>query len=83
MPQVHGSVRKKRAQRLCDLGEKAAQRHFDALIGRTVEVLVEQEGVGCTPQFAKIKLADYAPAGELVMAECVARESNTVVARIK
>jgi threonylcarbamoyladenosine tRNA methylthiotransferase MtaB len=82
MPQVHGALRKERAERLRALGEMAAQRHRKSLIGKTVEMLIEQEGVGCTPQFAKIKLTDAAPVGAVLTAKCFENIDRNVSARI-
>jgi threonylcarbamoyladenosine tRNA methylthiotransferase MtaB len=39
MPQVHGSLRKARAERLRSLGDKAAALHHQSLIGKAVPVL--------------------------------------------
>jgi threonylcarbamoyladenosine tRNA methylthiotransferase MtaB len=83
MPQVHGSLRKERADRLRALGEKAARRHFESLVGRTVKVLVENNGIGCTPQFAKLKLLGKAPVGRIVDVQCARSENDTVVALVK
>jgi threonylcarbamoyladenosine tRNA methylthiotransferase MtaB len=69
MPQVHGNLRRERAERLRQAGVESAARHYDSLIGQTVEVLVERQGIGCTPHFAKIKLTNPAPTGALVNAK--------------
>lgn len=82
MPQVNGAVRKQRAERLRTLGEKMAQEHMRALIGQTVELLIEQEGLGCSPQFAKIVLDDPAPLGELVKMECYQAQDGVRARRL-
>ncbi len=81
MPQVHGSLRKERADRLRTLGDEAARRHQQSLIGQTVEMLVEQQGLGCTPHFAKIRLDNPAPVGALVTAECFPSGNGEIAAR--
>jgi threonylcarbamoyladenosine tRNA methylthiotransferase MtaB len=82
MPQVHGTLRKERADYLRKLGEKAARRHHESLIGKTIKVLVENNGIGCTPHFAKLKLLDAAPVSQIVDAHCVAMENDVVTARV-
>ena len=71
MPQVDASLRRERAERLRAAGDRAAARHMAGLQGQTVEVLVERQGLGCTPHFAKIPLKGQAAPGSLVMVECV------------
>ncbi len=82
MPQVHGSLRKERAEILRVLGEKVARRHHESLIGSTVKVMVENNGIGCTPHFAKIKLVGEADVGRIVDARCVRMENDAIVAEI-
>jgi threonylcarbamoyladenosine tRNA methylthiotransferase MtaB len=82
MPQVHGSLRVERAHRLRALGERAALRHYESLIGTTVKALVENNGISCTPQFAKLKLLGCAPVGQIVDARCVRSENGSVVAEV-
>jgi threonylcarbamoyladenosine tRNA methylthiotransferase MtaB len=82
MPQVHGSLRKERADRLRLFGEKAARRHYESLVGTTVKVLVENNGIGCTPQFAKVKLLGPQPVGRIVDARCLRMEKDVVVAEV-
>jgi threonylcarbamoyladenosine tRNA methylthiotransferase MtaB len=66
MPQVNGVLRRERAERLRTAGARAETRHMAALLGQTFDVLVEQQGLGCTQQFAKVKLEGKAPLGEIV-----------------
>ena len=82
MPQVHGSLRVERAHRLRALGEKAALRHYESLIGLMVKVLVENNGIGCTPQFAKLKLLGQPQVGQIVDARCVRSENGSIVAEV-
>jgi len=71
-----------RLDRLRALGDKAAGRHYDQLVGATVKVLVENNGIGCTPQFAKLKLLGQAPVGQIVDARCVRRENDAIMAEV-
>jgi len=83
MPQVQGAVRLERAERLRAFGEKAAKEHHKSLVGKTVSVLVENNGIGCTPHFAKLTLRGKAPVGHIVNAACVGVEKNTAVAEFE
>lgn len=82
MPQVHGALRKTRADRLRALGEQAAVRHHQSLLGKTIPVLVENNNIGCTPHFAKLRLKGDATVGAIVDAHCAAMENNTIIAEI-
>jgi len=82
MPQVPGELRKERAERLRALGAQAAARHHAALAGQSFDVLVEQQGLGCTQQFAKVKLMDEAPVGEIIAVECIGCEDGQAVVRV-
>ncbi|MGE3624087.1 MAG: tRNA (N(6)-L-threonylcarbamoyladenosine(37)-C(2))-methylthiotransferase MtaB, partial [Bdellovibrionales bacterium] len=62
----HGSLRRERAERLRELGARQAARHHAALIGKQFDVLVEQKGLGCTRQFAKVKINGEARTGDIV-----------------
>lgn len=68
MPQVNRNAVKERAARLRQLGEAMLGRYLSAQHGCTVDVLVEHEGGGRTPQFAEIRMAGSAPPGEVVRA---------------
>ena len=82
MPQTHGSLRKERAERLRLLGEKAVAQHHHSLLGQTIEVLVENNNIGCTPHFAKVKLQGAARVGAIVEARCRAIEENKPIAEV-
>jgi threonylcarbamoyladenosine tRNA methylthiotransferase MtaB len=82
MPQIHGSLRKERAERLRQLGDKAVERHHRSLIGQKIAVLVEKSGIGCTPHFAKVKLTGAAPVGHIIDVNCTGIENNMVMAEI-
>jgi threonylcarbamoyladenosine tRNA methylthiotransferase MtaB len=82
MPQVHGSKRKQRAERLRGLGERAAQEHYKSLIGKVLPVLVEKCHIGCTPHFAKVELTGDAPVGQVVKALCVGMQGDKVTASL-
>ncbi len=58
MPQVDRAVSKERAGRLRETGEMRLAKFLDSQKDREVSVLIEGKGVGRTPQFAEIVLAD-------------------------
>ncbi|MDD3029292.1 MAG: tRNA (N(6)-L-threonylcarbamoyladenosine(37)-C(2))-methylthiotransferase MtaB [Alphaproteobacteria bacterium] len=82
MPQVPVPVRKERATKLRALADEAARRYHESLIGKTFEVLVEKNGIGCTRHFAKIKLRGPWRVGALMQARCVAIEKEGAVAEV-
>jgi len=56
MPQVDRRVVKERAARLREKGEAAHARYLDRLEGQRIEILMEREDVGRTPQFAEVRV---------------------------
>jgi threonylcarbamoyladenosine tRNA methylthiotransferase MtaB len=71
MPQVDGSVVKKRAARLRAKGQAALACHLTGYVGADAEVLLEQGGLGRTPSFAHVRVngdVGRLTPGELVMA---------------
>jgi threonylcarbamoyladenosine tRNA methylthiotransferase MtaB len=56
MPQVPGPVVKERAARLRDKGSGVLSTYLASQRGRVVEVLVEKDGNGRTPQFAEVMM---------------------------
>ena len=65
MPQVKGDVIKERARRLRDKGEVALRQHLEKLVGTQQEILVERGGIGRTPCFTPVRVADGFEAGTL------------------
>ena len=57
MPQVDPKLRKARAARLREAGERARADFFEQQIGTTAEVLVERPGFGHSEHFAPVALA--------------------------
>jgi threonylcarbamoyladenosine tRNA methylthiotransferase MtaB len=72
MPQVDRGVVRDRAARLRQKGETALAAHLAAQIGRTVEVLMERDGLGRTPSFAEIELDELVGNGKIVQARVTA-----------
>ena len=67
MPAVHGTKVRERAAQLRAAGEAAAARHRLGKIGTRPMLLMERGGVGRTPDFTRVRLADQTP-GALVQA---------------
>lgn len=60
MPQVPRQVAKERAQRLRQKGDVALSRHLSVQVGRSVEVLMERDGVGRAPDYAEVAIEGVA-----------------------
>lgn len=56
MPQVNGTLIKERAARLREKGTNVLASYLQTQRGRIVDVLVESDGKGRTPQFAEVLL---------------------------
>lgn len=65
MPQVEPSIRKERAARLRELGEKQLEKFMQEHLGGERQVIVEQNGMGRTEHFAEVHLDFAAEQGDL------------------
>lgn len=81
MPQVDRAAVKERAKRLRAAGDTAQARYLDGLEGREVEVLMESDSIGRTPQFAEVALADSPVClpGSIVRARAGRRQGGRVL----
>ena len=68
MPQVAKTIRKERAAKLREAGEKNLQEYLDSQIGVTTEILVEKGRMGKTPHFAPVELDVECVAGTIIKA---------------
>jgi len=68
MPQVARDVVKARAAQLRTKGAASLSRFLDGQAGSEVELLIEQDGVGRTRQFAEMRVPTAVAAGALVRA---------------
>ena len=66
MAQIPVSERKKRAAELRALGEKMYDELLKKMIGKTVMVLVESDGMGWTENYLHVILTQKYPAGKIV-----------------
>jgi threonylcarbamoyladenosine tRNA methylthiotransferase MtaB len=65
MPQLPRPLIKARAARLRDKGAAALARHLDRQVGRTVEALVEREGLARAADFTEVVVAPRLTPGSL------------------
>ena len=56
MPQVPRQVVKERAARLREKGDMALDAYLRSQLGREVELMMERDGIGRTPQFAEVEV---------------------------
>ena len=66
MPQIDRTTVKDRADRLRQIGQKAAERHLQAQVGRTLSVLIEKPSLGRAEDFTEVRLAAAHSAGHIV-----------------
>lgn len=65
MPQVDPQIRKARAAQLRTLGAQQIARHGDQMIGKKLDIFVEQPGIGRTPHYAEVRFTGAAPTGTI------------------
>jgi threonylcarbamoyladenosine tRNA methylthiotransferase MtaB len=63
MPQVAHSAIKQRAARLREAGERAYAGFLDRQQGKRIELLMEREDTGRTPQYAEVRVDRKSPIG--------------------
>ncbi len=81
MPMVPANVRKERAARLREAGEKQLTAFLKSQIGRRQTVVVEQDGIhGHTEHFAMVQLSAPRQPGTLITCEVTAVENGKLVA---
>lgn len=84
MPQVRGEIVRARAARLRAKGQQVLHEFLNQQTGRDHDVLMENGGVGRTPQFVEIKL-DGVPlpaAGSLVRVRAHARSAAGLIGEV-
>jgi len=78
--QVNGNVIKDRAARLRAAGEAQVQRHLQAQIGKTHQILMENPHMGRTAQFTEVTFAEPQTEGQIVSAVIRGIEGNQLTA---
>lgn len=80
MPQVPAALRKERAARLRAKGKQALDDFLASQVGRTVQVLIEEPGLGRSEQFAPV--ACGGAVGTLVTTPLAAVENGRLIGRV-
>ena len=80
MPLVEREVVKARAARLSAKGEERLRLHLDSQVGARHAVLVESDGLGRTPQFTQVQLAQAAAPGALVEVAIAGHDGKRLIA---
>ena len=80
MPQVSGRETKARAARLRGQGKRALAAYLQAQVGRSVELLMERDGLGRTPAFAEVTLDGLAAARDFVLARVTRSDGSRLQA---
>jgi threonylcarbamoyladenosine tRNA methylthiotransferase MtaB len=82
MPSVDKAIRKERAARLRDLGEKQVQKFLNQNINKTVQVIVENNNMARSENFAPIKLDQDVTPGDLLPVLTKTVEGNALTGQI-
>ena len=80
MPAVNGKDIKSRAKRLREAGQAQVQRHLEAQLGQTHNVLMENKRMGRTEQFAEVIFDTDQAESEIVTATIKGAEKNQLTA---
>jgi len=84
MPQVPGNIVKERAAELRARGQAVLSSYLAAQQGRAVDVLLESDGMGRTPQFAEVDIrSSGAEAGEIVHAVITGASSTRLIGEVR
>ena len=81
MPQLRRDLVKDRARRLREAGEAALVRHLDRQIGRTLDGLVEKDGLARADDFTEIAFEGVVPIGEISPFVVTAHDGKRLKAR--
>ena len=82
MPQVPKEIRKERAARLRNEGEKQLEKYLHSYVGKTVSAVVEKETTARTDHFASITLDKTHLPGEIIAARVTAVQGNNLVGSV-
>ncbi|UOA13425.1 MULTISPECIES: tRNA (N(6)-L-threonylcarbamoyladenosine(37)-C(2))-methylthiotransferase MtaB [Sulfitobacter] len=80
MPAVNGAAIKTRAARLRAAGERQVQRHLEAQVGQTHDVLMENPHMGRTAQFTEVSFAAPQVEGQIVRTEITGTSGTQLTA---
>jgi threonylcarbamoyladenosine tRNA methylthiotransferase MtaB len=82
MPQLARPLVKERAARLRDKGAQALSGFLAAQAGSEVDLLMEQDGIGRTPQFAEVCVPRGVPVGSLVRARVAGHDGRRLMGEV-
>ncbi len=80
MPQLTRAVIKPRAERLRNAGEAALVRHLERQVGRTLNGLVEREGLARAEDFTEINFTGAAEAGRVIALRVTGHDGRKALA---
>ncbi len=81
MPQVHRGAVKERAALLREKGDAALARHLSVQVGKSLEVLVERDGLGRAPDFAEVAVDGLAP-GQIAAAKIGGHDGRRLIGKV-
>lgn len=82
MPQVQPQIRKERARRLRELGEKQLHEFRQSRVSRRSNVLLEKDNEGFCEHYLPVKLMQDMQSGHIVTAQITGVEGNYLTAEI-
>ncbi|MGN1063527.1 MAG: tRNA (N(6)-L-threonylcarbamoyladenosine(37)-C(2))-methylthiotransferase MtaB, partial [Alphaproteobacteria bacterium] len=82
MPKVPVSVRRERARRLREVGQVCFDALSDACIGKTMQVLVEQSGMGMSENYIRVHFTGEAQPAQIVPVRIIGRDKHGLVGQI-
>lgn len=82
MPKVPVSVRRERARRLREVGQVCFDALSDACIGKTMQVLVEQSGMGMSENYIRVHFTGEAQPAQIVPVRIIGKDKHGLVGQI-
>lgn len=82
MPQVDKAVRKERAARLRDLGQKQLQKFLQSNVGKEIKAIAEKGGILRAENFAPIKISENSEPGKIYNIHTTGVDGETLTGRI-
>ena len=79
MPQVPVKIRKERAAKLRNLGQKLYADLLQNMIGKTVSVLTEGNGTGLTNNYIRVKLKNKYAEGKIISVQIQGVQDDALV----
>ncbi len=80
MPQLIRAVIKPRAERLRNAGEAALVRHLERQVGRTIQGLVERDGLARAEDFTEAAFTGEATPGEIIPLRVTGHDGGRILA---